>query len=351
MTALTSSQRIGEMLAGRDPDRVPFFLPVTMHGARAVGVPLRDYFTRPENVAEGQVRLRARLGHDLVTAFHHASLEVEAFGGESQLYDDGPANAGAPPLGDTAGILRLQPPRIEEAPGLVRTLQATRLLAARVAGDCPVLGAVVSPFSLPAMQVGLPRWFELLHEEPAVAERLIAVNEAFTTAWGNAQLAAGADLLVYFDPVASPDLVPDSIYLGLARPSVNRCLRALKGPVVLAYASARGLRRVPDAIDAGALGVGGSACEALGELKAACRGRLALLGGLDSLSLAASTPDQAAATARAAIAVAGPGSRFLLTEHHGEIPWQVSEEVLDAVSEAVRRHGRYPIAPAPTDAG
>ena len=40
-------------------------------------------------------------------------------------------------------------------PGLVRTLQATRLLAARVAGDCPVLGAVVSPFSLPAMQLGL----------------------------------------------------------------------------------------------------------------------------------------------------------------------------------------------------
>ncbi len=351
MTALTSAQRIGEALAGREADRIPFFLPVTMHGARAIGVPLRDYFKRPENVVEGQVRLRARLGHDVVTAFHYASLEVEAFGGESVLYEDGPANAGAPPLRTSAEVLALQPPRVEEVPGLVRTLAATRLLADRVAGDCPVLGAVVSPFSLPAMQLGLPRWFELLHEEPEVAERLIRVNEAFTTAWGNAQLAAGANLLVFFDPVASPDLVPDPIYLGMARPSVNRCLKALKGPVILGYASARGLRRIPDAVDAGALGVGGSAFESLAELKVACGGKLMLLGGLDSLALAASTPAQAAAAARAAIAAAAPGGRFLLTEHHGEIPWQVSEQALDAVAEVARTYGRYPIAPLEGDGG
>ena len=345
MSAPTSAQRVGAALAGREPDRVPFFLPVTMHGARAVGVPLRDYLQRPADVVEGQLRLRARFGHDFVTSFLHASLEAEAFGGESIRYDDGPPNAGEPPLRGAADVLALVPPRPEEVPGLRRTLEVTRALSARLAGDCPVLAAVVSPFSLPAMQLGLPRWFELLHEEPGVAARLVRVNEAFTVAWANALAAAGAGPIVFFDPVASQELVPESLYRPLALPSLRRCLAAIRAPVLLGYASAPCLARVPDVIEAGALGILGSASEPTSAFKAACRDRLVLLGGLDALALASATPAQAAAGARTAIRAGGPGGRFILCEHHGEIPWQVGEEVLDAVAAAVHEHGRYPLAP------
>lgn len=344
MSGLSSWERIRAALSGEEPDRVPFFLPVTMHGARAVGVPLRDYFSRPADVVEGQLRLRARLGHDLVTSFLHASLEVEAFGGRSLLYDDGPPNAGEPPLRGADDVMALGVPRPEDVPGLRRTLEITRALSDRVAGACPVLGAVVAPFSLPAMQLGLPRWFELLHEAPRVAAHLVQVNEAYTLAWGGALAAAGAAPLLFFDPVSSSELVPDPIYRALALPSLRRCLAAIPAPVVLGFASARCLDRVPGAIDAGALGLVASATEPLAAFKAACRDRLTLLGGLDAVTLAASTPDRAAATARAAIQAAGRGGRFLLCEHHGEIPWQVPEAVLDTVAGAVHEHGRYPLA-------
>jgi uroporphyrinogen decarboxylase len=345
VSALTSWQRIQAALKGEEADRVPFFLPVTMHGARAVGVPLRRYFTRVDDVVEGQLRLRARLGHDLVTPFMYASLEVEAFGGESIVYDDGPPNAGEPPLRGAADVMALQPPRPEDAPGLRRTLEVTRRLAARVEGACPVLAAVISPFSLPAMQLGLPAWFELLHEQPEVAERLLRVNEAFTVAWANALAAAGAAPILFFDPVASPDQVPAALYQRLALPSMRRCLAAIRAPVIMGYASSRGLARVQDAAAAGAIAVTGSPLEPLPALKAACGDQLLLVGGLDSVSLVSATPAQAAATARAAIQAIGRGGRFLLCEHHGEIPWQVPEEVLDAVAAAVHEHGRYPLAP------
>lgn len=344
MSALTSAERIGQAASGQEPDRVPFFLPVTMHGARAVGVPLRDYFGRPDDVVEGQLRLRRRLGHDAVTSFLHASLEVEAFGGESHHYDDGPPNAGAPPL-TAAGIAGLEPPRIEDHAGLRRTIEITGRLAERVAGECPVMAGLISPFSLPAMQLGLPAWFELLHEQPALAERLLRINEAFTLALADALVAAGAGIISFSDPVASPDLVPDSIYRALAHPSLLRCLKGFKAPTVISFASARGLARVPDAIEAGALGIGGSALEPIGALKAACGGRLVAVGGLDSIALAAASPAEAAATAHRALAAAGRGGRFVLSEHHGEIPWQVPEEVLDAVAAAVHEHGRYPLRP------
>lgn len=347
MSALSSWERILAVMGGQEPDRVPFFLPVTMHGARAVGLPLRDYLSRPADVVEGQLRLRRRLGHDMVYGFLHASLEVEAFGGESIVYDDGPPNAGEPPLRGAADVLRLAPPRPEEAPGLRRALEVIRGLSSAVAGACPVVGVVIAPFSLPAMQLGLPAWIELLYEQPAVAARLVEVNEAFCVAWGNAQVAAGAAPIVFFDPVGSPDLVPDALYRALAEPSMRRCVAALKAPVAIDFASARGLTRVGAAVAAGAAAIGGCPFEPLGALKAACGDRLTVLGGLDSISLASATPEQAAAAAAAAVRSMGPGGRFILCEHHGEIPWQVPEAVLDAVAAAAQEHGRYPITPRP----
>lgn len=344
MSALTSWARLGAAMRGEEPDRVPFFLPVTMHGARAVGLPLRDYLARPADVVEGQLRLRRRLGHDMLYGFLHASLEVEAFGGRSIAYDDGPPNAGEPPLRGAADVLALSPPRPEEAPGLRRTLEVIRGLAAAARGECPVVGVVIAPFSLPAMQLGLPRWFELLHEQPGVAARLLAVNEAFTAAWAGLQVAAGAGPIVFFDPVSSPELVPEGVYRALAFPSLRRCLAAIRAPVVLDLASAPCLARAPDAIAAGAAAIGGSPFEPLADLKAACGDRLTLLGGLDSVTLASATPAQAAAAARAAIRALAPGGRFVLCEHHGEIPWQVPEAVLDAVAATVLEQGQYPLA-------
>ena len=51
-----------------------------------------------------------------------------------------------------------------------------------------------------------------------------------------------------------------------------------------------------------------------------------------------------------AIAKAGRGGGFILSDNHGEIPWQVPEEVLSTISETVHRDGRYPLAQGLGDA-
>ncbi|MCI5137983.1 MAG: methylcobamide--CoM methyltransferase MtbA, partial [Candidatus Electrothrix sp. AR1] len=79
------------------------------------------------------------------------------------------------------------------------------------------------------------------------------------------------------------------------------------------------------------------------ELKAICRGRLTILGNLNGIEMRRWTPEQAEGKVREAISKAGAGGGFVLTDNHGEIPWQVSEEVLTAISEAVHRWGIYPI--------
>ncbi len=39
---------------------------------------------------------------------------------------------------------------------------------------------------------------------------------------------------------------------------------------------------------------------------------------------------------------AGAGGGLILSDNHGEIPWQVPEDVLLEISEAVSRFGTYP---------
>ena len=44
------------------------------------------------------------------------------------------------------------------------------------------------------------------------------------------------------------------------------------------------------------------------------------------------------------LAQGGRGGGFLLSDNHGEIPWQVSEDTLLATAEAARRWGQYPLS-------
>jgi uroporphyrinogen decarboxylase len=74
--SMTSMQRVLTTLGHSEPDRVPLFLLVTTHGAKELGLSISDYFAKAEHVAEGQIRLRAKYGHDCLYGFFYAPVEV-----------------------------------------------------------------------------------------------------------------------------------------------------------------------------------------------------------------------------------------------------------------------------------
>ena len=95
---LTPAERIGCVVRGERADRIAYFLNAGLHGAGLVGASIRELFGRADLAVEGALAVQQRLGNDLVTSFTHAAGEVEAFGGEAVYFDDGPPNAGTPPL-------------------------------------------------------------------------------------------------------------------------------------------------------------------------------------------------------------------------------------------------------------
>lgn len=340
---MTSMKRVMTTMAGHEPDQVPLFLFTTMHGAKELGLGIRDYYSRAEHVVEGQMRLLAKYRSDCLYPFYYAAIEIEAFGGETIFIDDGPPNAGGPVIRRSEDIDRLEPPRLAEAAGLMRGLETIRRLRERVGDTVPILGAVISPFSLPVMQMGFDRYIELIYEQPERFARLMAVNQAFCVAWANAQLAAGATAIGYADPVSSTTSIPRQLYLETGHRVAVATLARIHGPTAIHLASGRGLAIVEDLVATGAAAVGVSVLEDLAEWKAATRGRLTLLGNLNGVEMRRWTPAQAESEVKQAIAKAGRGGSFILADNHGEIPWQVPEEVLLAIRDAADRWGRYPL--------
>jgi uroporphyrinogen decarboxylase len=340
---VTSLERVLKTLSHQEPDRVPLFLLLTLHGAKALGLSIEDYFSDARNVVEGQIRLRRRYGHDCYYPFFHAPLEVEAWGGEVLFADDGPPNSGRPPIARVDQIAGLEAPAVADSPGLRRALSAIEGLAHAGGGDAPIIGVVMSPFSLPVMQMGFGPYLELMLERRSLFWQLMAVNEAFCVAWANAQLAAGAHAICYFDPVSSATIVPPTLYRETGFEVARRTIAQIAGPTVTHAAAGRFLPIIDDLAQTGTLMVGTSVREDLAEVKAACAGRLAVMGNLNGIEMARWTPAEAQRAVRDAIAAGAPGGGFILSDNHGEIPFQVPGATLEAIAEATREWGRYPL--------
>jgi uroporphyrinogen decarboxylase len=346
MKAMTSLERVLATLGHREPDRVPLFLLLTMHGAKELGLGIKEYFSKAEHVVEGQMRMLEKYGHDCLYPFFYAPVEVEAWGGEVVYVDDGPPNSGQTCIASPEQIAGLTPPDVCNTPCLRKVLDAVSGIKARVGDAAPIVGVVMSPFSLPVMQMGFGPYLDLIYEQPKVFWRLMRLNEAFCVDWANAQLAAGATAICYFDPVSSPSIVPRELYLETGFVVAKRMLASIKGPVATHLASGRCLGISDLLPQTGTAVVGVSAEEDLTAVKRALGGKVTIMGNLNGVAMRNWTVRDAEDAVKTAIFQAGSGGGFILGDNHGEIPWQVPEDVLLAISEAVRTWGRYPLARA-----
>lgn len=340
---MTSSQRLQIAVSHREPDRVPYVLSANMHPSRQMGLTIKEYFSRPRNVVEGQLELHRKFGNDILCCYPFAALEILAWGGEALYCDNGPPNAGAPIIRRAEDISFLEPPEVAGNQPLQGVLQSTGGLKAVVGNDIPIAGVVISPTSLPIMQMGFGPYLDLIHERPDLLERLLLINTQYCVAWANAQLKAGAASILYSDPAFSPAIMSRDFILQYGLPTAVNVISRINGAVMIHMASGKGRAVVGEIFSAGFVGMSASAEEDLGALKSLCRGKLTLVGDLNALAMGSWRPEDIESKVKRAIALAGPGGGFVLSDNHGEIPLMVNEEILLAVADAVRRWGQYPL--------
>ena len=338
--ALTAAERVGRVLSGKLPDRYPYFLNASLHGAELLSVSVEELFSRADLAVEGALAVQQRLGNDLVTSFLHAAGEAAAFGAEIIHFDDGPPNAGAPPL-DRSKLATLRAPSLDH-PELALRIEVTRRLVERLEGRVLVAGALIAPFSLPIMQLGFPAWLDLVHDDPVAAERLLAVNVEHCVAFGRAQLAAGAAAILAFEPLASSRLVAPRVWRELGWPALRRFGEGLGGAFAVATASAPITGVAYDLVRAGAFMLGASEEDDLAELEASLGGKAVVAGNLNGLRMRHWSAEDADREVRALVSRLPANGHALVTEHHGEVPLAVPLATLEHVARALRRHSGLP---------
>lgn len=336
-------ERVLTTLSHQEPDRVPLFLLLTMQGAKELGLTIKDYFSKAENVVEGQLQMQKKYNNDCFYPFFYAPIEVEAFGGEVIYSEDGPPNSAVPIIQNIESILKLEPPKVSESKVLHKVLKTIEKLKQKAQSEIPIIGVAMSPFSLPVMQMGFEKYLEIMHFRKDLFDHLMQVNEVFCTDWANAQLAAGATAICYFDPVSSPTIIPPDFYAELGSEIAKRTLSKINGPTATHFASGNCLPITDLVSKTGTAVVGVSSKENLLELKNAFRNKLTILGNLNGIEMRRWSSSETEAVVKKAITEGAPGGGFILSDSHGEIPFQVGEETLMTISETVKTYGNYPI--------
>lgn len=289
---MASPQRLLTALGHQEPDRVPLFLLLTMHGAKELDLSIQEYFNRAENVVEGQLRLRAKYRNDCIYNFFPAPLGIEAWGGKVIFCDNGPPNSGTPLIRSFQDIKKLEPPRIEETPCLRKVLESARILKEKTGDSAPIIGVVMHPFSLPVMQMGFDKYIELMHERSDLFDPLIKIEEEFYIQMANAQLKSGSTAICYFDPVSSPTISTKEMYLRTGFKISKRTITGIKGMTANHMASGRSLPIIDDIARTGTAIIGVSCQENLEALKAMCQGKLTVPGNLYGIEMCRWSPEQ-----------------------------------------------------------
>jgi uroporphyrinogen decarboxylase len=223
----TGMERFGALMTGAIPDRVPIVCNLLDQGAREMGVSLKEYYSRGDLVAEGQLRMREKYGYDTLLGMFYSALEAELLGCRYIVYaDDGPPNVGHLAIRTPEDIRKVHlPDDLNDHPRFQQLSTCIAIMKRESHGQWPVLGVVTASFSLPAMLMGIGPWMDLfLSGDPRLRDHLLELCSKFCSRQIKALRESGADLIVYVNPVASATFITPAKFRDLALPWVIRDL-------------------------------------------------------------------------------------------------------------------------------
>ena len=224
---ITGMDRLIAAIKGETSDRIPVFCNPIDQGAQELGMSLREYYSKGEYVAEGQLRLREKYGYDNVWDLFYVGKEAEFFGSKVLFAEDGPPNVAEFAIKTEADIHKLHvPDDLESHPLFADSATCLRLLRAEVGGKYPICVYLSSSMTLPALLVGMEKWMELLLLGPFdLRDELLTKCSDFFRKQIAAYRRCGADVLVYSHPFGSPDILPMKLIKELAMPWMARDLQ------------------------------------------------------------------------------------------------------------------------------
>lgn len=246
---ITGTDRLMAAINGTPSDRIPVFCNLIDQGAKELKMPIREYFSKGEYVAEGQIRMQKKYGYDNVWSLFYVGKEAELFGCRKIIYaEDGPPNVGEWIIKDYDDIEKLNiPDRFIDTPLFSEQLACLNILKQEVGGRCPICAYITSTMSLPILLMGMEKWMELLFTGPVdIKRRLLDKCFEFFVKEVAAYRQGGADILIYSNPFGSTDTVPVKYFREYSLPWIQKEIKAAGAAGMVYYCGMSRFTRVLD---------------------------------------------------------------------------------------------------------
>ncbi len=341
---ITGMDRLVAAIKGETTDRIPVFCNLLDQGVKELAVDsLHDYYQSGEYVAEAQLKMREKYAYDNVWSLFYVGKEAELLGCKKILFSvDGSPNVEHFVIQSYEDIHKLEiPDNILEHPIFTEELKCLRILKREVGGRYPICGYVTASMTLPALLMGMDKWFELLFMgDPQVRDELLAKCSLFCQRHIAALRAEGVDVIVYANGFGSTDFVPLSYILKTSMQWMKKDLVAGIDGIVYYCGGARFNKVIESIITQ--LGIQTyylSPLDDIAEGKQIINGRALTCGVINDIKLVDWSDLQIRQEVKRMLAAGMPDGRFLF----GTIlmPYKIPERNIRVMLDAVYEFGQY----------
>ncbi|CEP69534.1 Uroporphyrinogen decarboxylase (URO-D) [Moorella glycerini] len=299
------------------PDRVPVDLHSFAVAAYNTGKPFGEVFKNGKLMAEAQLKLWERFGHDVILLENGTTAMAEAMGCQVAYPDDIPPKVVEPALKRLEDVEKLTLPDPGSTATLPQLLIATRRVVEELGQEVFIMGrADQGPFSLAALVRGIDNFMLdlALGTQKELIHQLLEVCTQAVIRLALAQLEAGAHGTSIGDSLAGPSLISPAMYMEYAFPYEKKVVEAVKaaGGVVALHICGDTTAIVDQMVETGAQILEIDEKTVLPKAKSASQGKCCLLGQVSPTALRNETPAEIERMARRTIEIAGRDGGLIL---------------------------------------
>jgi uroporphyrinogen decarboxylase len=340
---MTPLEILAAAINGQPAPRIPVFCNLLDQGPRELGMSQKEYYSKGENVAEGQLRMRARYGYDNVWSLFYVGKEAELLGCKEIFFvEDGPPNVGDFVIKSLDDIAKLEvPDDITAHPAWTETAKCLEILKREVGDTHSICAYVTASTTLPSILMGMERWMDLLLSGPAdLRDELLRKCSDFFQKEVAAYRAAGANVLVYSTPFGSTSFVGMKRFREFSMPWMKRDLAPGGIGNIVYYCGMAPFNNVIEQVMS-ELGIGVyyiSPMADLAEAKAIIGQKALTCGVIDDIKMIHWTPEETRAEVKRMCEIGKPGGHFLFGT--GVVPLAVPEANIRAMLDAAFEYGR-----------
>ncbi|OIQ54685.1 uroporphyrinogen decarboxylase [Moorella thermoacetica] len=345
--AMTPSERLHAMAAGKSIDRLPC-VPIMGNGAaRVIGVRVAELRGNGPLLARAQIEAYRLFRYDTVRIFTDLFVQAEAMGAIVHCPEDETAYLRAPAIQSLDEIDRLRPADPYKDGYLPAQLEAMRIAVQEIGQEVPVTGALVGPFTNATFLRGTDAILRDIYHHPEAVHRLCQLSLETSLRYAEAMMDIGCTPSIT-DAMSSGSVISRKAFEEFSFPYLKKLVDFIhsRGRTVTLHICGNTNRILEGMAATGADCLSLDNAVDLAEAKRRVGDRVRLMGNVPpaEVMLEGSPADVEAAVKRC-LRAAGDNPKGFIVASGCSLPTETPFANIQAMMAAVRRYGRWPIDP------